>query len=1249
MGELKNRTIVQSRNWLDPNTLPIPPYDYDYIYPITVYEAVKSSLRDDASNLGDELQSIYRLIDAKQNIIEGGNPGAIMTWSGVRGSVGSLPVTKVIDKDPAARSHNKIPTERAVGDYLDVMAPLSALNSHTQNSSIHITDVERTRWNAMASLSTLQAHISNAVLHITNEERQRWNGKTDQTEFDKHALDTNNPHHVTAADIPTYTIEQIERRFAEIRETFFNYLTIRYDSITLIDQPKLVPYDPRDWSPDFILRFEENLPDIDPNDADYYFALRPATDYDGSQGGYPNETNEVEIWYKLPGLNWAPGKEPQTLKPGDMVIQYPGAILWLWVQGHFMQVISTHAGEEFKGGSGPAFDGKRWYPHVDTETGMLTWELSPEELDPAPVKIVGKDGKPGEDGEDGKGVIAGGLYGDILVKASEDNYDTTWMNLKQIVTDLVEIQQESLPFGTIKWDDIKDKPKLDDEFGENEHHIVNQRAITNRFENLDSVIEQIQNKINGVDGLDGAIAGLHDHLADKTNPHEVTPNQIKAASIEAFNAHVNDHNNPHKVNQSNIGLHNVDNTADLDKPISHATKAALDLLHKMFKQIMDPIDELGYIINAAWSDQESSLIFTFLDKTELKVKVPITEVFNSIHYDNATKELVITLPDGNKHRINIKELIQVYTGHVGTHINVIIEDNQLIKADIIPSSIGELEVTPSIHLRGEPTTQTQPVNDRSTRIATTEFVRGQVINNLISYEVDRSLSANMGRILNERKANVDDVIQIIMDLQGAEVVDHLDSTSNIAALSANMGRHLDLIKAPRVHTSPSGATFGRGTISLFGHTRASDVDPLMDGTVFRGTDDGYYARADHRHPTDITRAPIHFPDTVHNQYSFTGEPRSTLPPDDSNDDRIVTTEWVRRNACGVNKGFCSTPGNDPIKIVTLKSDFMDPVFFLRQKGSTIVVTFDDTDLVTAPTQLNVHGSGNAPVVFGSMPITKNMIKAGYSHSFTFNGTQWCLINPAGIHTLPDSDNSNQFVSSEWVRRNACGVNFGRSDTLGIQPAKTATLKSTFMSDPVFFLRQIGSTVVITFTEEDRSGSMDTTLDVQGTGAAPIIFAGDPLMDGMLGENHAHMFTFDGENWLLINPVPGTGLGTTTTGGVETEETIIDENTGYNGYTTRGIDGVENEHGEVNRVWFTIIFAPRSVDVEVTLSDKPERFYAMMGNGDFIPLTDPEVLSNTRYSALVQFNMTEFHPFNSPCQLIRHTSNATITITERRGS
>jgi len=51
---------------------------------------------------------------------------------------------------------------------------------------------------------------------------------------------------------------------------------------------------------------------------------------------------------------------------------------------------------------------------------------------------------------------------------------------------------------------------------------------------------------------------------------------LKASQTD-LNTHTSDTNNPHVVTASQVGLGNADNTPDADKPISIATQIALDL------------------------------------------------------------------------------------------------------------------------------------------------------------------------------------------------------------------------------------------------------------------------------------------------------------------------------------------------------------------------------------------------------------------------------------------------------------------------------------------------------------------------------------------------------------------------------------------------------------------------------------------------------------------------------------------------
>lgn len=53
----------------------------------------------------------------------------------------------------------------------------STLNSHTKNTEIHTTAAEKASWNNKAEKAALNAHISDTGVHIQEGEREAWNGK----------------------------------------------------------------------------------------------------------------------------------------------------------------------------------------------------------------------------------------------------------------------------------------------------------------------------------------------------------------------------------------------------------------------------------------------------------------------------------------------------------------------------------------------------------------------------------------------------------------------------------------------------------------------------------------------------------------------------------------------------------------------------------------------------------------------------------------------------------------------------------------------------------------------------------------------------------------------------------------------------------------------------------------------------------------------------------------------------------------
>ena len=72
---------------------------------------------------------------------------------------------------------------------------------------------------------------------------------------------------------------------------------------------------------------------------------------------------------------------------------------------------------------------------------------------------------------------------------------------------------------------------------------------------------QDQHPISAITGLEDAIEGINSAIGSQG---------------ETISGHIANKNNPHEVTKSQVGLGNVDNTSDADKPISTATQTALD-------------------------------------------------------------------------------------------------------------------------------------------------------------------------------------------------------------------------------------------------------------------------------------------------------------------------------------------------------------------------------------------------------------------------------------------------------------------------------------------------------------------------------------------------------------------------------------------------------------------------------------------------------------------------------------------------
>jgi len=95
---------------------------------------------------------------------------------------------------------------------------------------------------------------------------------------------------------------------------------------------------------------------------------------------------------------------------------------------------------------------------------------------------------------------------------------------------------------------------------------ISQKNVIAEIEKKEVIAEITRKEV--VFEITGGIGGTTDHTK-LTNKGFYLHTQI--------DSHIDDKNNPHELDKDQLGLGNVDNTSDADKPISDDTQTALDL------------------------------------------------------------------------------------------------------------------------------------------------------------------------------------------------------------------------------------------------------------------------------------------------------------------------------------------------------------------------------------------------------------------------------------------------------------------------------------------------------------------------------------------------------------------------------------------------------------------------------------------------------------------------------------------------
>ena len=163
-------------------------------------------------------------------------------------------------------------------------------------------------------------------------------------------------------------------------------------------------------------------------------------------------------------------------------------------------------------------------------------------------------------------------------------------------------------------------------------------------------------------------------------------------------------------------------------------------------------------------------------------------------------------------------------------------------------------------LTGTPTAPTAAVNTNTTQLATTAFVLGQANSTAATIAMNGTQAAGISTLFAR-----------------ADHVHPSDTTKANLASPTFTG-------TPAAPTAAADTNTTQLATTAFVLAQASSTSPAMNGTAAVGTS-LRFARADHVHPSDTTRAPLASP-------TFTGTPAAPTAAADTNTTQLATTAFV---------------------------------------------------------------------------------------------------------------------------------------------------------------------------------------------------------------------------------------------------------------------------------------------------------------------------------------------------------------------
>lgn len=171
---------------------------------------------------------------------------------------------------------------------------------------------------------------------------------------------------------------------------------------------------------------------------------------------------------------------------------------------------------------------------------------------------------------------------------------------------------------------------------------------------------------------------IRNYLKWETTARSASIQSLSGATSAALEGHNNDLNSHPKIHEKFYGALDIHNT----NSNAHADIRGI----------------LNYLIGMPkWDADTHTIKFTARDGGTMTIDLPLESLTQDISYDPETKEIIIIKQDNTQLKVSVADLVDVYTGSMGDHIQIVIEPENVIKAVLRGGSIGPDKVSPEFH------------------------------------------------------------------------------------------------------------------------------------------------------------------------------------------------------------------------------------------------------------------------------------------------------------------------------------------------------------------------------------------------------------------------------------------------------------------------------------------------------------------------------------------------------------------------